>query len=205
LVKVLVASDVANVTDNISTAHINGSEVLVEHVSDWHQAERRLRLDGRDLDAVIIHLSDLSEHGLRSAFSTIVQANGKPVAVMLPKDASMNIVSRCLINGAGAVLTEDMEPVDVGHILSLMRSGLKVATLNDAVIPDPTRVANRLSDRELQVLAGVCKGLQNKEIAHDFNIKEVTVKMHVRAVIRKLEAKNRTHAAMIARNLGLVS
>ena len=83
-----------------------------------------------------------------------------------------------------------------------------MTTLHNPLIngfhPDPSVVAQKLSDRELQVLAGVCKGLQNKEIAHDFNIKEVTVKMHVRAVIRKLDAKNRTHAAMIARDLGLV-
>ena len=92
----------------------------------------------------------------------------------------------------------------MGHLLSLMHTGLRIPTLNEDVLPDPSVVAQKLSDRELQVLAGVCKGLQNKEIAHDFNIKEVTVKMHVRAVIRKLDAKNRTHAAMIARDLGLV-
>lgn len=203
--KVLVASDLARVTDKISTAHINGSEVIVEHVSDCLQAEQRLRLDGRDLDVLVIHLTAVTDKGLDAAFSTITRLRGMPVALMLPQDASMNLICRCLINGAGAVLTEDMAPGEVGHMLALMKSGRRVSAVSEGILPDPTVVAKRLSDRELQVLVGVCKGLQNKEIAHDFNIKEVTVKMHVRAVIRKLEAKNRTHAAMIARNLGLVT
>ncbi len=65
-------------------------------------------------------------------------------------------------------------------------------------------ITSQLSDRELQVLAGICNGMQNKEIAHDFNVQEVTVKMHVRAIIRKLGARNRTHAAMLARDLHLI-
>ncbi|MEC7760360.1 MAG: LuxR C-terminal-related transcriptional regulator [Pseudomonadota bacterium] len=177
----------------------------MEQVPDCVQAEQRLRMDGREIDAVVLHLTDISDEALKPAFATIMRSRGKPVAVMLPREASVSVVWRCFVNGAQAVLTEDMDAKDVGQALSLMQSGQRVATLDGAVIPDPTLIVKKLSDRELQVLAGVCKGLQNKEIAHDFNIKEVTVKMHVRAVIRKLEAKNRTHAAMIARNLGLVS
>lgn len=60
-----------------------------------------------------------------------------------------------------------------------------------------------LSRREYRVLQGLFHGKTNKEIGRELGLTEVTVKMHVRAICSKLEAKNRTHAAMIARHLNL--
>lgn len=59
-----------------------------------------------------------------------------------------------------------------------------------------------LTKREADVLRGICKGLANKEIARELDLQEVTVKLHVKTLSRKLSAKNRTHAAMIARDAG---
>ena len=61
----------------------------------------------------------------------------------------------------------------------------------------------KLSSREIQTLSKLGKGLSNKEIANLFDIKEVTVKQHVRSLLRKLHVKNRTEAALIARDLNL--
>ncbi len=61
-----------------------------------------------------------------------------------------------------------------------------------------------LTRRELDVLRGLFAGKSNKEIGRDLELQEVTVKLHVKTLSRKLAAKNRTHAAMIARNEGLV-
>ncbi|MGI3164783.1 response regulator transcription factor [Pseudooceanicola sp. 200-1SW] len=61
-----------------------------------------------------------------------------------------------------------------------------------------------LSTRERQVLAGLARGQSNKEIARDLALQEVTVKLHMQRLSRKLGARNRTHAALLARDLGLV-
>ena len=61
-----------------------------------------------------------------------------------------------------------------------------------------------LTDRELDVLRGICRGQSNKEIARDHGLHEATVKLHAKTLCRKLAAKNRTHAAMIARDRNLV-
>ena len=61
-----------------------------------------------------------------------------------------------------------------------------------------------LTTREQQVLAGICQGKSNKEIARDHDLQEVTVKLHVKTLSRKLNARNRTHAAMIARDRNLI-
>ena len=55
--------------------------------------------------------------------------------------------------------------------------------------------------RELQVLAALGEGKPNKIIAYDFSICETTVKVHVSHIMRKLKATNRTHAALLAREI----
>jgi two-component system, NarL family, nitrate/nitrite response regulator NarL len=57
--------------------------------------------------------------------------------------------------------------------------------------------------REREVLDFLLKGLSNKEIARFLDLEEVTVKLHVRGLCRKLDARNRTQAAMRAVELGL--
>lgn len=68
------------------------------------------------------------------------------------------------------------------------------------------RVSHRsLTSRELEVLQMVAKGLGNKEIAAALNIAEVTVKLHVSHVLEKLDVKDRTEAATVALQRGIIS
>ena len=55
-----------------------------------------------------------------------------------------------------------------------------------------------LSRREVEVLAVLCEGQSNKLIARRCGITEATVKVHVKAILRKLKARNRTEAALWA-------
>ena len=62
---------------------------------------------------------------------------------------------------------------------------------------------DRLTARERDVLGQLLEGLPNKGIARQLDIQEVTVKLHLRNVFRKLGASNRAHAVKIAIGLGL--
>jgi DNA-binding NarL/FixJ family response regulator len=62
-----------------------------------------------------------------------------------------------------------------------------------------------LTSRELEVLRMVAKGWGNKEIGAALNIAEVTVKLHVSHVLEKLEVKDRTEAATVALQRGIIS
>ena len=55
----------------------------------------------------------------------------------------------------------------------------------------------RLSNREAQVLAGIARGLPNKEIAAELGIATKTVMVHVGRVLEKTGARNRTEAAVL--------
>ena len=61
-----------------------------------------------------------------------------------------------------------------------------------------------LTDRELDVLRSVTRGNGNKEIASQLGIAEPTVKAHLVRIFEKLGVENRTAAAHVARELGLI-
>lgn len=61
----------------------------------------------------------------------------------------------------------------------------------------------KLTPREKEVLLYLLQGQANKEIARALDLQVVTVKLHVRGICRKLGAKNRTQAALMATDMGL--
>lgn len=62
----------------------------------------------------------------------------------------------------------------------------------------PRRNVPKLSERELQILDGIVRGLQNKMIARTYGITEATVKVHMKSILRKIQVQNRTQAAVWA-------
>jgi DNA-binding NarL/FixJ family response regulator len=69
---------------------------------------------------------------------------------------------------------------------------------------DPGDPYEALSNREMEVLECVTRGMSNKEIAHELGISHQTVKNHVTAVLRKLNVEDRTQAAVYALRQGWV-
>jgi two-component system, NarL family, nitrate/nitrite response regulator NarL len=61
-----------------------------------------------------------------------------------------------------------------------------------------TELAHHLSTREIETLYGLRAGSSNKQIAREFAIAEATVKVHVKAILRKIRVANRTQAAIWA-------
>jgi two-component system, NarL family, nitrate/nitrite response regulator NarL len=61
--------------------------------------------------------------------------------------------------------------------------------------PDP---ASEFSNRELEILRGLRDGAPNKAIARKLDVAEVTVKLHVKSLLKKIGAENRTRAAIWA-------
>jgi DNA-binding NarL/FixJ family response regulator len=64
--------------------------------------------------------------------------------------------------------------------------------------------ADGLSEREVQVLRCVARGAANKEVAIQLHISEETVKVHMKHILEKLAATDRTHAVTIALSRGII-
>lgn len=78
------------------------------------------------------------------------------------------------------------------------------ARLADHAPPRPQPLVEPLSDRELEILRLVATGASNKEIASALTIAEGTVKNHLTNILGKLGVRDRTQAALKAKELGLV-
>jgi DNA-binding NarL/FixJ family response regulator len=61
-----------------------------------------------------------------------------------------------------------------------------------------------LSSREIEVLQLVATGLRNKEIAYQLQVSEATVNAHVKHILEKLNATDRTHAVTTALRRGII-
>ena len=59
--------------------------------------------------------------------------------------------------------------------------------------------------RQLEVLEGLKQGKQNKIIAHELNMCESTVKVHIRILMKKLKARNRTQVVLLTSNIQVLS
>ncbi len=84
---------------------------------------------------------------------------------------------------------------DIGHPPAAKATAI-------AVTPAPATHA-ALTPTQIRVLRGVHSGLLNKQIAFDLGIAEATVKVHMTALMRKLNVRNRTQAAILAQTLAI--
>jgi two-component system nitrate/nitrite response regulator NarL len=85
------------------------------------------------------------------------------------------------------LLGEKVFPTDLAHLLTNGRMGH----------------FNGLSDREMQILACLLNGAKNKQIAYELKISDGTVKVRLKAILKKIHVRNRTQAAIWALNHGL--
>lgn len=72
-------------------------------------------------------------------------------------------------------------------------------------IDGPSNVVPHLTPTQMKVLRCVHSGLLNKQIAYELGMAEATVKVHMTALMRKLNVRNRTQVAIAATHLGWVS
>lgn len=128
---------------------------------------------------------------------------GARVLVLSSFDSEEDI-HRALQAGALGYLLKDMRRAD---LLEAIRA---VAAGSTAIPPEiAARVQARLahvplSPREIDVLRLVVRGLTNREIGTVLDISEHTVKIHVRSVMTKLGANDRTHAVTTALQHGII-
>ena len=138
--------------------------------------------------------------GGMAGLDRVLAAQGVARVAMISGEMSQDLVLEALGRGACGFVPKTISPEAFVQAVQGMLEGEVFAPM-----PLPLRLEDGLlSMREMDVLRGICAGKSNKEIARDHDLQEVTVKLHVKTMSRKLGARNRTHAAMIARDRKLV-
>ena len=150
-------------------------------------------------DLVLLDLEMPGMNYLDGLEEMISVNGGRPVAILSGTSSRM-LAQEAISRGASGFLSKSMAPVSMISALRLMNMGETFYPFKTLVDDEEDSAASARTRRELQVLNGICAGKSNKEIARDHELQEVTVKLHVKTLSRKLGARNRTHAAMIARD-----
>ena len=62
------------------------------------------------------------------------------------------------------------------------------------------KTGDLLTERQMMVVEALCQGMANKQIAYELGMSEHTVKVHLRHIMRKLRARNRTEVAVLTKD-----
>jgi DNA-binding NarL/FixJ family response regulator len=113
-----------------------------------------------------------------------------------------------LLKDAGpAALTDAIRAVHRGEALLSPEAAAVVMSRvagDDGAPPPPNPDLDRLTPREREVLAGLGRGLTNRQLAAELFVSEKTVKTHVSSLLAKLRLADRTQAALFAVRAGVV-
>jgi DNA-binding NarL/FixJ family response regulator len=113
-------------------------------------------------------------------------------------------VRRALQAGASGYLTKDVLQDDLLLAVRAVARGERFLPRELAAALEARQQTTPLSARESEVLELIVKGLANKQIAYVLNIAEHTVKNHVKSILEKLAVDDRTQAATVAIQRGIV-
>jgi two-component system nitrate/nitrite response regulator NarL len=202
--RVLIADDHDLLRDTLVMFLESKDDIETSAAANLAQAHHLIEAEPR-FDLILLDLNMPGLHGLTGLRKTLHMKQGQRVA-LLSGDATKDVVEQALEEGAAGFVPKTLPAKSMINAVKFMAMGEQFVPVDfmtgaedDAVHP----IAKKLTPRELQVLKGLTEGKANKQIARDLEISEATIKLHMKTLYRKLEAANRTQAALIAREAGL--
>jgi DNA-binding NarL/FixJ family response regulator len=175
--------------------------LLVAEAETSMQALQRFREHRPDVILMDLRLPDMS--GI-DAMIAIRAEFGEARVIMLTTFEGDVEIQRALEAGARAYLLKNMPPRELVDVIRQVHAGKKRV---------PAAIANQLAEhmgdegltaREIEVLQQIARGNRNKDIAGLLFISEETVKVHIKHIMGKLGARDRTHATTIAVRRGII-
>jgi two-component system, NarL family, nitrate/nitrite response regulator NarL len=158
---------------------------------------------GAPFDLVLLDYNMPGMNGFEGLVRARASAPGVPIAIITGV-TQRELAEAALREGAAGFVPKTLSSRAMVAAVKAMIAGDTFAPISLLQAePALAEVLATLTRREKDVLRGIREGKSNKEIARDLDLQEVTVKLHVKTLSRKLGAKNRTHAAMIARDAGM--
>ena len=116
--------------------------------------------------------------------------------------ANREVANKAMDQGAIGFIPKSLTAVSLVNAIKFVLSGERYFPFDFEISGNKAPLTGAfasLSERELETLEQLCIGLSNKEIARNLGVQEVTVKLHVKNVLAKLDVSNRTQAALLAK------
>jgi DNA-binding NarL/FixJ family response regulator len=175
--------------------------LLVAQASTGQEAIRKYREKTPDVTLLDLRLPDMS--GI-DALIAIRSEFPDARIVILTTFAGDAEIQRALAAGARAYVLKSMPPKDLMEIIRQVNAGKKRIPSEIAAYLAEHYSDDDLTEREIEVLKQVADGNRNREIADKLFISEETVKVHIKHIMQKLGASDRTQAVSIAVRRGII-
>jgi DNA-binding NarL/FixJ family response regulator len=186
---------------------------VIGEATDGAEAIRMVRSLRPDI--VLMDVQMPGTDGLEATAEITAMADG-PRVIILTTFERDDYVFTALRNGASGFLLKNAPPETLIEAIRTVASGdaLLAPSVTRRLVeefarrpgaPTPSEVADRLTDREREVLVLLARGMTNAEIAEDLFVGEATVKTHVSNVLTKLGLRDRVQAVVFAYENGVVT
>jgi len=201
-IRVLSVDDHPLLSEGIAALIKNQPDMqLVAQCTSGSDAIEKFRSHRPDVTLMDLRLPDMS--GIDTMMAIRAEFPEARIIMLTTFEGDMEI-QRALAAGAQGYMLKTMPPKDLVAVIRQVHAGKKRI---------PSEVAARLADhlgeenltaREIEVLGKVAQGNRNRDIAEQLFIVEVTVKVHIRHIMDKLGARDRTQAVAIALRRGII-
>jgi DNA-binding NarL/FixJ family response regulator len=201
-IRVLSADDHALLREGIA-AVINGQSdmIMVAQAATGREAIQLYREHRPDITLMDLRMPDIS--GIDALMAILAEYPDARILMLTTFEGDVEI-HRSLAAGARGYLLKNMPPKELVEAIRQVHAGRKqvsrevAAQLAEHIADEP------LTDREIDVLRHVAGGNRNREIAERLSISEETVKVHVKHILEKLGASDRTAAVAIGLRRGII-
>jgi DNA-binding NarL/FixJ family response regulator len=214
VIRVVVADDQALVRSGFRMILDSQRDIeVVAEAGDGREALEQARELEPDVVLMDIRMPELD--GLEATRRLLAGDGSTRVLILTTFDAD-EYVYEAMKSGASGFLLKDVRPEQLAEAVRVVAAGesLLAPTITRRLIeqfvrrPPPGSAKppqlEELTDRELDVLLLVARGLSNSEIAHELVRTEATVKTHLTHILSKLDLRDRVQAVVLAYESGVV-
>lgn len=174
---------------------------LVSQAADGAEAVRQFREHRPDVTLMDLRLPDFN--GIDAMIAIRVEFPEARIIILTTFEGDVEI-QRALEAGARGYLLKNTPPSELVEVIRMVHAGKKRVPPEIAAQLAEHMSTDSLTTREVEVLGHISSGNRNRDIAEILNISEDTVKVHVKHIMDKLGAKDRTQAVSIAVRRGII-